>query len=124
MQLILLIGFAGFLGTIARYLFGQFIFQVFPVTFPYATLLVNILGCFIIGLLYGWLEKENIYSSEWKLIFTTGFCGGFTTFSAFSIENMQLIRDGQFGLAILYIFLSVVIGISVTFGGVSIIKNI
>jgi len=124
MQLILLIGFAGFLGTIARYLSGQLIYQFLPVSFPYGTLIVNILGCFIIGLAYGWFEKENIYSNEWKLIFATGFCGGFTTFSAFSIENIQLLRDGQFGFALLYIFVSVVIGISATFGGVSLIKNI
>ncbi len=124
MQLILLIGFAGFLGTIARYLSGQLIYQFLPVSFPYGTLIVNILGCFIIGLVYGWFEKENIYSNEWKLIFATGFCGGFTTFSAFSIENIQLLRDGQFGFALLYIFVSVVIGISATFGGVSLIKNI
>ena len=124
MQLILLIGFAGFLGTIARYLSGQLIFQFLPVSFPYGTLIVNILGCFLIGLVYGWFEKENIYSNEWKLIFATGFCGGFTTFSAFSIENIQLLRDGQFGFALLYIFVSVVIGISATFGGVSLMKNI
>jgi len=124
MQLILLIGFAGFLGTIARYLSGKLIYQYLPVSFPYGTLIVNILGCFIIGLVYGWFEKENLFSNEWKFIFATGFCGGFTTFSAFSIENIQLLRDGQFGFALLYIFVSVVIGISATFGGVSLIKNI
>lgn len=124
MQLVLLIGFAGFLGTIARYLSGQLIYKFLPITFPFGTLIVNILGCFIIGIVYGWFEKENIYSNEWKLIFATGFCGGFTTFSAFSIENIQLLREGQFGIALLYIFVSVVIGISATFGGVSLMKNI
>ncbi|MBK7035933.1 MAG: fluoride efflux transporter CrcB [Chitinophagales bacterium] len=124
MQLVLLIGFAGFLGTIARYLSGQLIYKFLPIAFPFGTLIVNILGCFIIGIVYGWFEKENIYSNEWKLIFATGFCGGFTTFSAFSIENIQLLREGQFGIALLYIFVSVVIGISATFGGVSLMKNI
>ena len=124
MQLVLLIGFAGFLGTIARYLSGQLIYKFLPIAFPFGTLIVNILGCFIIGIVYGWFEKENIYSNEWKLIFATGFCGGFTTFSAFSIENIQLLREGQFGIALLFIFVSVVIGISATFGGVSLMKNI
>ena len=124
MQLVLLIGFAGFLGTIARYLSGQLIYKFLPIAFPFGTLIVNILGCFIIGIVYGWFEKENIYSNEWKLIFATGFCGGFTTFSAFSMENIQLLREGQFGIALLYIFVSVVIGISATFGGVSLMKNI
>ena len=124
MQLVLLIGFAGFLGTIARYLSGQLIYKFLPIAFPFGTLIVNILGCFIIGIVYGWFEEENIYSNEWKLIFATGFCGGFTTFSAFSIENIQLLREGQFGIALLYIFVSVVIGISATFGGVSLMKNI
>ena len=96
MQLVLLIGFAGFLGTIARYLSGQLIYKFLPIAFPFGTLIVNILGCFIIGIVYGWFEKENIYSNEWKLIFATGFCGGFTTISAFSIENIQLLREGQF----------------------------
>ncbi len=124
MQIVFLIGLAGFFGTIARYLTGRLVENILPLSFPYGTLIINLIGCFIIGIIYGWFEKENGASNDWKLILTTGFCGGFTTFSAFSIENLQLLRDGHYGYAILYIFVSVVIGISATFGGVSIIKNV
>lgn len=127
MQLILLIGLGGFLGTIARYLIAQIPFiSSTPKgnlkSFPIATLIVNLVGCFIIGLIYGWFEKQSVSTSDWKVILTAGFCGGFTTFSAFSIENIQLIRDGHFLMAILYIFSSVLLGLLLTWGGISLIK--
>lgn len=125
MQLALLIGLGGFLGTIARYLCGQWIgsTQFNQAGFPYGTLIVNLIGCFIIGLIYGWFEKQSVTTSDWKLILTAGFCGGFTTFSAFAIENIQMIRDGNWFMAILYIFISVMVGLMLTFGGITLMKS-
>lgn len=122
MQLILLIGLGGFLGTITRYLIGQLLNTSEKNHFPFATLLVNLTGCFLIGILYGWFEKNQIGSNDWKLILTAGFCGGFTTFSAFSIENIQLIRDGHWLMAILYIFSSILFGLLLTWGGFALTK--
>ncbi|MBK7443388.1 MAG: fluoride efflux transporter CrcB [Bacteroidetes bacterium] len=124
MQLVLLIGLGGFLGTIARYLTGQLILRQVTPSFPYSTLIVNLFGCFLIGLIYGWFEKQHLATNDWKLMLTAGFCGGFTTFSAFSIENIQLLRDGHFGMSILYIFSSILLGLLLTIGGITLVKSI
>ena len=88
MQIVLLIGLGGFFGTIARYLIGSLFTNYTKPNFPFATLTVNLLGCFIIGLIYGWFEKQQLDSTDWKLILTAGFCGGFTTFLAFFISKI------------------------------------
>lgn len=124
MQLVLLIGLGGFLGTIARYLTGQLILRQVSPSFPYSTLIVNLFGCFLIGLIYGWFEKQHLATNDWKLMLTAGFCGGFTTFSAFSIENIQLLRDGHFWMSILYIFSSILLGLLLTIGGITLVKSI
>ena len=123
MQLVLLIGLGGFLGTIARYLSSLAISKAFPESFPYSTFIVNLIGCFVIGLIFGWFEKNPSGSNDWRLILTAGFCGGFTTFSAFSIENIQLLREGHYLMAILYIFSSILVGLLLTFSGMFIVKS-
>lgn len=123
MQIVLLIGLGGFFGTIARYLIGNVFAHYNKPQFPFATLTVNLLGCFIIGLIYGWFEKQQLDSTDWKLILTAGFCGGFTTFSAFSMENIQMIRDGQTLMAILYIFSSLLFGLLLTWLGMSVSRT-
>ncbi len=126
MQLMLLIGLGGFLGTIARYTCAQLPFLAGNSksnNFPFATLLVNLFGCFVIGLVYGYFEKQSVTDSDWKLILTAGFCGGFTTFSAFSIENIQMMREGHYLMSILYIFSSVLLGLLLTWGGITLIKS-
>mgnify|MGYP003391374083 FL=1 len=123
MQIVLLIGLGGFFGTIARYLIGNAFTQYSKPNFPFATLTVNLLGCFLIGLIYGWFEKQQLNSSDWKLILTAGFCGGFTTFSAFSMENIQMMRDGQTLMAILYIFSSLLFGLLLTWLGMSLTRT-
>jgi CrcB protein len=74
-------------------------------------------------LIYGWFEKQQLNSSDWKLILTAGFCGGFTTFSAFSMENIQMMRDGQTLMAILYIFSSLLFGLLLTWLGMSLTRT-
>ena len=123
-KILLMIGTGGFLGSIARYLSQLFIQRNYPTSFPFGTLWVNIVGCLILGLVYGLVEKGNLLSPEWRLFLATGICGGFTTFSAFSFENFQFIREGQILYAALYIGSSVVTGILATWLGFALIKMV
>lgn len=118
---LLLVGLGGGIGSILRYVATLLISSK---TFPYATLLVNIIGSFLIGLVLAISIKDENFTTNWKLFLATGICGGFTTFSAFSIENMQLLQNERTGMAFFYITLSIVLGIAATFGGYQlIIKN-
>jgi CrcB protein len=119
---ILLVGTGGFLGSVSRFLASRFMQNNFPSAFPFGTFFVNISGCFLIGLIYGLSERSTLLTSGWKLFLAVGFCGGFTTFSAFANENLALLRDGEFFQFMLYTGLSVILGIVATFTGVLITK--
>jgi CrcB protein len=119
---LLLIGTGGFLGSISRFLTSRFMQNNFPSAFPFGTFLVNISGCFLIGLIYGLSERSPLVSAEWKMFLAVGFCGGFTTFSTFANENLALLRDGDFFHFLLYTGLSVFLGIAATFIGVLVTK--
>ena len=121
MKLLLLIGTGSFLGGVTRYLLSQVIQSRIFSTFPFGTLVVNILGCFLIGLIFGLSERGNV-NQEWRLFLATGILGGFTTFSAFSNESVAMIRDGEWWYAFAYIFMSVFVGLLATFTGLSLIK--
>ena len=122
MRTLLLIALGGGLGSVFRYLTAQFINKHTQLFFPYATFVTNILGCFLIGLFLGWLEKNNITNPDLKFFLVTGFCGGYTTFSTFSNENIQLFHANQTGTAFLYIGLSVILGLAATWGGLMVSK--
>jgi fluoride exporter len=117
LKLILIAGSGGFLGTVARYLSSRYIQALFLSSFPFGTFLVNTLGCLLIGIFYGISQKGGVLSSEWILFLTVGFCGGFTTFSAFAGENLAMLRDGNILYFALYTSLSVFLGILATFLG-------
>jgi CrcB protein len=121
---ILIVGIGGGLGSITRFLCQKYISAWYPHPFPFGTFLVNILGCFLIGVFYALAEKGNILTPEWRLFLTTGICGGFTTFSAFAYENVTLLRSGDFLYFGLYIAGSVFLGIIATFGGIALLKLI
>lgn len=121
MKIIFAIGIGSCIGGISRYLISLFIQNKFLSTFPYGTLSVNIIGCLLIGLIFGISEKTMI-AVEWRMFLVTGLLGGFTTFSSFSNETVGLIRDGQYWTAFMYISLSVVIGLLATFTGIALIK--
>lgn len=117
MKTALLIGSGGFIGTLARYGLQQFSQKVWHWTFPIGTLIVNLLGCFLIGLIYGAFDKAPGPGPDWKLFLTVGVCGGFTTFSSFSYENIKLLQEGHIAQAMLYIATSVIIGLMLTYAG-------
>jgi CrcB protein len=123
MKLILAIGTGSFIGGVLRYLLSQLIQTKFLSTFPFGTLVVNIIGCFFIGLVFGLSDKGNV-TQEWRLFLATGLLGGFTTFSAFSIETVGLLRDGQIAYASAYITSSILLGLIATFIGITIVKLI
>jgi fluoride exporter len=117
-----IIGTGGFLGSISRFLASRFVQNIFPSAFPLGTFLVNITGCFLIGLIYGISERSSLLTTGWKMFLAIGFCGGFTTFSTFANENLALLRDGDFFHFAIYTGLSVFLGIGATFFGVIITK--
>lgn len=115
-----IIGAGGAVGSVLRYYSGQFISKNYPSQIPLGTLIVNLLGCLLIGILLGYFAKNQGLSNEWKLLLITGFCGGYTTFSTFAAENITLIQNQQVSQAILYIGLSVLLGLTAVYFGIMI----
>lgn len=121
MKILFTIGVGSFIGGVLRYLFSSLMQTRVDTSFPWGTMIVNLTGCFLIGLCYGFAEKNNL-SSEMVMFLTTGLLGGFTTFSAFSNETISMFRDGQMFSALIYVAISVVVGLSLTFLGLQSVK--
>lgn len=115
----LLVGMGGALGSMLRYGSGLLIG---PRTFPLATLLINITGSFIIGVVMAYSLRNETFAGSWKLFLATGICGGFTTFSAFSLENLQLLQNGKTGMFALYTASSILLGIAAVWMGFKLIN--
>ena len=110
----LLVGLGGGIGSMLRY--GTY--RVMNAgQFPIATFTVNIAGSFLIGLIAGLSLKNAEFAGNWKLFLATGICGGFTTFSAFSADNLQLLQNGRYLTALLYTLASAGLGLAAAFGG-------
>jgi fluoride exporter len=123
MRMLALIGFGSFIGGSFRYLIAQMVQSKFLSAFPFGTLTVNIIGCFAIGVIFGMSDKMNL-SPEWRLFLATGICGGFTTFSAFSLETMALLRNGQIFYGMIYVAASILIGLLAVYLGMTLLKLI
>jgi len=117
MKHILLVGAGGGIGSMARYLCQRWAYAMYPHHFPWGTLGVNIIGCFLIGIFWG-LHFRSFESNEsWKLFLMVGFCGGFTTFSAFTLEGTGLIREQRLALFFTYVMACVALGLLATYIG-------
>jgi len=114
MKSMIMVGIGGFLGSIGRY-YTQILFnKIFNNPFPLGTMTANVVGCFIIGIIFALGLRQGSLSNEWKLFLAVGFCGGYTTFSSFSLENLNLVQSGHYMLAIFYTLASVMLGFGAT----------
>lgn len=119
---IALVGVGGMTGSILRFLIGNWFVQHIPPTWPWGTFLVNLAGCLVIGMVIGSPWKPH-QAEIWKLLLASGFCGGFTTFSAFSNEGFQMIRHQMFGLFAAYAISSIVLGLLAVAAGYFITRS-
>ena len=122
MKSFILVFVGGGLGSGLRYLISNAMNQYSKVL-PFGTFAVNMIGCLLIGLVLGYAQKENTLTSNQTLLLATGFCGGFTTFSAFANENLELLKNGEIFNFSAYTIGSVLIGILAVFIGYYIISN-
>ena len=111
LKTILAVGAGSFLGGAGRYLVS-WAMKGLNKGFPWATLAVNLAGCFLIGLFWGVFSKNGTEGSNWALFLTVGFCGGFTTFSTFSKEALMMLQSGNLWGFAGYVAFSVVVGIA------------
>ena len=116
---LLLVGLGGGIGSMLRFgtalLFNNKLF-------PYATFAVNITGCFLIGVFWGMSFRSFDSNEYWKLFLMTGLCGGFTTFSAFTLEGIGLLKENKTGLFFSYVAASVLIGLVATYAGMKLTR--
>ena len=116
MKEILLVCIGSFFGGGARFLVSKALQSFVALSLPWGTMVVNVLGCFLIGLLSGWALNEQL-SPTAKLVLVTGFCGGFTTFSTFMNKNATMLRGGDYALFGGYFSASLLLGFAALIGG-------
>jgi CrcB protein len=115
------IGIAGAVGTLSRYGVSVLTATLFGTSYPWGTYLVNIVGCFLFGIVSGLIANGSL-STEWKTILLTGFLGGFTTFSAFAAENQQFLSEQRWNALIFHLTSQNFLGIAAVFGGLLIVN--
>ena len=121
---IVLVGAGGFIGSVGRYLGQIFVEKLFHTTFPLGTMVVNILGSLIIGMVYALAEKGNMLNAEWRLFLAVGICGGFTTFSSFAYNNLSMLKEQSTLLFLFNVFGSLILGILAVYVGIVIVRAI
>jgi CrcB protein len=120
---ILLVGTGGFLGSILRYVTAWLVDRRIISVFPFGTLVVNLAGSFILGVLLAMVLKKG-GQENWRLFLGTGFCGGFTTYSAFAAENVNLLQQKLVATSVVYIAISLILGFFAVMAGLFIGRNI
>ncbi len=124
MKDILLVGLGGFIGSVARYkLTGVFLHATAQGKFPFGTFAVNVIGCLVAGVLAGLVEKHGLFAPETRLFLFAGLLGGFTTFSAFGLDTVLLVRRGDYAMAATYAGASVLLGIVAVWLGIRLVSG-
>ena len=119
----LIIGLGGFIGTTLRFLLSSSIEKSFATSFPIGTILVNLIGCFLIGLLSGYFTQKLGDQTQLFFFLTIGVLGGFTTFSAIAMDSQVFIENGEYLKMLTYISVQAILGIALCLIGYNIIKN-
>jgi len=119
MRLVLAVALGSAVGGVARFLLSAWIEQRTASSFPYGTLLVNVSGSLLLGFLATWTFETAGVSAELRALLTTGLCGGYTTFSTFSLETVALAEEGALGRAAVYVLLSVACSVLAAFAGIT-----
>jgi CrcB protein len=122
LKTILFIAIGGAIGSVLRFLTTVLVSKFWSNHFPLATFMVNVIGCFLIGILMGFLTKNALDNSNLKYFLVTGFCGGFTTFSAFGIENVTLLQNNNTILAFAYMAVSILLSLFAVWLGLFVAK--
>lgn len=122
LKTLLIVGVGSFTGGVLRYLVSKLLQNIGSQTFPISTFLVNLIGCFAIGLFYGLFERNNLMNPDVRLFLTVGLCGGFTTFSTFINESYQLLKEDNFLYLFAYTSVSLLGGLFVLYIGYTVIR--
>jgi CrcB protein len=122
LKTVFLVAIGGAIGSVLRYMTSVLVQKFYAHVFPLATLITNVIGCLLIGIFVGWLSKNQLDNSNLKWFLITGFCGGYTTFSAFGLENVSLFQSANPGWAFLYIATSVIVGLAAVWCGLLLTK--
>jgi CrcB protein len=118
------VGIGGFFGANARYFFGREIAHRLGMLFPYSTLIVNLTGAFLIGVLFTILTDRVVDDPIWRQLVIVGFLGGYTTFSSYTYEAVGLMQDGRWSSALLYVVGSNLLGLLACFAGIWAVRAI
>lgn len=121
---LLLIGFAGFIGTLGRYCLSGVIARRYGETFPLGTLAVNLVGCFLVGLLFYLMQERYLVNQNVRSIILIGLLGGFTTFSSLGLQTFTLLQDNEIALAALNLVASNVLGLFLVWAGYTLARTL
>jgi len=123
LRTILLVGTGGFIGSVMRYLLQVFGENRMLSTFPLGTMIANIAGSFLIGIVFALAEKQ-IMSADWRLFLSVGICGGFTTFSAFAFNNFNMIKEHTWNQLLLNVGGNLILGVFAVYLGIILVKSV
>ena len=124
MKKVLILGSAGFIGTLARYYLQGIVQSSAGSTFPFGTMVVNVSGCFILGFLNELFTERFLIDPQWRIFFTIGFCGAFTTFSTLAIETFNLTERNELWHATANVFFSILLGLIFLWLGILLARQI
>lgn len=120
---IIFVAIGGMIGSVCRFLAVGLIVNLLPFAFPFGTFVVNIVGCFVMGASVGLAERYLWIHHDWRMFLTAGFCGGFTTFSAFAFENVELLLDKNYATFAGYSVASFVVCLAAAFAGLALTRS-